>query len=336
PNLFQQFLRQWARAFTLGVFAASQERATAAGSQLHRRAAFRTGFFHVHLRDFFLWQRRRQDVLQLFAKLGGQRLVALTLRVRAARQEWPTRAALDDHRRLALLTRDAGFLRLDRVAFSIHIDRIAALGEGAARQERPAPALAKHHRRAALLPLVFCRLGPECRLVLGIEPHCRLAFRVAGTAQEWSTRPEALHHRLAAVGAGDVDLQLGHILFAFARLDVIAAGPFLVPARAADEFLLRLAGEALDQRLAALRAHLASLAAALLRHRLLGLLQRLREAAPELVQHVGVRQFVALDLIEFFLEVARELHVQDVGEMLDKQIGHGFAQFRGVEPAIHL
>ena len=41
-----------------------------------------------------------------------------------------------------------------------------------------------------------------------------------------------------------------------------------------------------------------------------------------------------LDLVEFFLHVARELQVHDLREMLDQQIGHPLADLGGVEAAL--
>src|SRR5207248_860038 len=118
------------------------------------------------------------------------------------------------------------------------------------------------------------------RLAVRPDVHLRRTLRVAA-AQERPQPALDLHHRLAARRARVVrQHRAGPLRLALARLDVLA----LLEVRAADERPPRLAAELLDQGLAALRAHLAGLLAGL--HLRLGLVQRLLERPPALVEHL--------------------------------------------------
>src|SRR5207248_5546381 len=89
------------------------------------------------------------------------------------------------------------------------------------------------------------------------------------------------------------------------------AGVLLVlPPGAADELPAALDAVAALQRPAALRAHLAGQLAD--RRRLVaGLLEQLRERAPELVEYLLVVTLARLDVVQLLLEVAGELQVHD-------------------------
>ncbi len=70
------------------------------------------------------------------------------------------------------------------------------------------------------------------------------------------------------------------------------------------------------------------------RHLVLGRFQRLGERTPELVEHLVVVRLLRLDLIQFLLQMAGELEVHDLREVLDEQVGHVLADLGGVEAAV--
>src|SRR5690606_6328844 len=103
---------------------------------------------------------------------------------------------------------------------------------------------------------------------------------------------------------------------------------------AADE-LAELA-QLVDQRLAALRAHLAGrLVADLdLLHRLLGLAELGREGLPELVEHRHPLALAGRDLIELLLEARGELQIDDRREVLHQDVVDHEAQLGRHQPPV--
>ena len=64
----------------------------------------------------------------------------------------------------------------------------------------------------------------------------------------------------------------------------------------------------------------------------LGRLERVLERIVELVEHLDHVFLGGGDVVELILHVGRELEVEDLGEMLDQQVGHHHAQVGGEEP----
>ena len=54
----------------------------------------------------------------------------------------------------------------------------------------------------------------------------------------------------------------------------------------------------------------------------------------ELTQHLHALQIALGDLVEVLLHLGREVHVDDVGEVLDEFVGHDLTDVVGEEPAI--
>ena len=67
---------------------------------------------------------------------------------------------------------------------------------------------------------------------------------------------------------------------------------------------------------------------------MLGFLQRALEGTVELVQDLGPADVTLRDLVELLLQVGREVHVDDVWEMLDQFVGDDDADILGVEPLL--
>src|SRR5262249_32522913 len=302
-------------ASALGVLAAAEEPALLALAQLHRRVAVWARLRPRDGRHRLL--RRRSGQPHLVADLLRHRPGAAARRVARATQERPSRPLLDRHRLAALVAGDAGHLRLHRPALLIDVLGVLAAWIARAGQERPAPPLAQHHRLAALLAGVFRRPGREDRLAVLAEVHGRLAFGVTRAAQELAAAEALLTPQHHAAARRALEVRLDGLLalgLTLGRLDVLAA---LSEAGAADEGAAGLLAEVLDEGLAAPRAVLAGLAAALGRHLGVGLFQRLAERPPELVEDAAVGLLRRLDLVQLLLEVHGERQVHDVGEVLD-------------------
>ena len=116
-------------ALALGPLRAGQviPRAEPRLLQLHRRVALRARLRHLHVGTagsaFFsaLLGHRREDVLELLAQFGVDRLRAPALGVARARQERPAPACADDHRAAALLAVNTRVRRLDRIALGVAV-----------------------------------------------------------------------------------------------------------------------------------------------------------------------------------------------------------------------
>src|SRR5262249_51386163 len=163
----------------------------------------------------------------------------------------------------------------------------------------------------------------------------RRTFGRALADEEHTEAAGLANHHLAARRTRNVGYDRAFALrFAFTRLYVITLW-ITAPTRAADERPTELRAKPLDERLAALRAHLARLAAERL-HLGVRFLERFVERPPEFIEHFAVLVFARFDLVEFVLEVTGELQVHDVREMLDEHIRDGLADFGCEEAALLL
>src|SRR5205085_1099794 len=106
----QQFRRRLARSLTLRIFAATQEKATAARAQLHRCTALRTRLGDLHGRRGFL-HRGWQECLELILEFLRHLLSTPTLRKGATTQKRSPLAHALQHRFPASRT---GVFRLHR------------------------------------------------------------------------------------------------------------------------------------------------------------------------------------------------------------------------------
>ena len=165
-----------------------------------------------------------------------------------------------------------------------------------------------------------------------------LAVRVAGAAHERPEPAELALQRAAALGAGLVEhLGLGALL-AVEVADVLAAAVLLGEPGAPDEqpvppeALLQPAGRRAPL-LDAARALLVELLDVAL-ELLLRPLERVGERRVELPEHLDALQVALGDLVEVLLHLGREVHVDDVGEVLDELVGHDLADVVGEEPAV--
>ena len=164
------------------------------------------------------------------------------------------------------------------------------------------------------------------------------AFRVPGAADE-RTEPTELPLQLApTVRAGLVEhLGLGTLL-SVEVADVLAPAVLLGEPRAPDEEpvppqpLLQAArrGPALLDAAGTVLVELLDEALELL----LRAFERVGERNVELAQHLHALQIALGDLVEVLLHLGREVHVHDVGEVLDELVGDDLADVVGEEASI--
>ena len=185
----------------------------------------------------------------------------------------------------------------------------------------------------ALLALRTGDTGRLRRVLLDV-----LAVRVPGAAHERPEATELALQRAAALRTGLVEhLRLGAFL-AVEVADVLAAAVLLGEPGAPDEEAVPPEAflQAAGRRSALLDAAWAVLVELL--HvpfeLLLRPLERVGERRVELTQHLHALQVALGDLVEVLLHLGREVHVDDVGEVLDELVGHDLTDVVGEEPAI--